>query len=121
MASTAFERCGGFASVRKIVSAFYDKIIDSPALQKYFIELDMRVLIDHQAKFIASVMGGPASFSDDHLRRVHARLGISASDFREMTTLLAETLEDFDLAPADIAQVEREIRKREQLIVTRHE
>lgn len=121
MASTLFERVGGFANVRKIVSTFYDKLIDSTALQRYFEDVDMRVLIDHQAKFIASVMGGPASFSDDHLRRVHARLGISAVEFSEMTSLLTETLEEFDLAPADIAEVEREIRRRESLIVTRHE
>jgi hemoglobin len=119
MASTLFESYGGFATVRKIVSTFYDKVLDSQALQKHFVDVDMRALIDHQTKFVAMVMGGPASFSDDQLRRVHARLGITPSEFEEMAALLQETLEDFDFAPSDVAHVLREIRRRQSLIVTR--
>jgi hemoglobin len=119
MALTLFERCGGFATVRKIVSAFYDKVLDSPALQKHFADVDMRALIDHQAKFVAMVMGGPASFTDDQLRRVHAPLGITSAEFAEMVSVLQETLEDFDLPAADIAHVVREISRRQSLIVTR--
>ena len=36
MASTMFERYGGFATVSKIVSAFYDKVLDSSILAPYF-------------------------------------------------------------------------------------
>jgi len=30
MATTVFQRCGGFATVRKVLSVFYDKMLDSP-------------------------------------------------------------------------------------------
>ncbi len=119
MATTPFERCGGFATVRKVISAFYDKILDSPALQGYFEGVDLRRLIDHQTKFISSIMGGPASFPDDALRRAHAKLGISQADMREMTELLRETLEDFDFEPADVEAICKEIATRQSLIVTR--
>ena len=119
MAQTAFERCGGFSTVRKVVSAFYDKILESETLQQYFANVDMRRLIDHQTKFIATVMGGPASYSDEVLRRVHAPLKISQSEFAEMAFLLRETLEDFDLDEADIDHVDSEIRKRGEAIVSR--
>ena len=119
MAATLFERCGGFASVRKVISAFYDKILDSPALQGYFEGVDMRRLIDHQIKFISSIMGGPAAFSDDALRRAHATLGISQADMQEMAELLRETLEDFDFEPVDIEAVCKEVTNRQSLIVTR--
>jgi hemoglobin len=46
--ATIYEQTGGFAEVRKIVSAFYDKILDSPNLQNYFEDIDMHGLIDHQ-------------------------------------------------------------------------
>jgi hypothetical protein len=46
--TTVFERCGGFASVRKVISTFYDKILDSTVLSGYFADVDMRRLIDHQ-------------------------------------------------------------------------
>lgn len=53
MATTVFERCGGFAAVRKVLSAFYDKMLDSEALKGYFDGVDMRRLIDHQTKFVS--------------------------------------------------------------------
>ncbi|MFP3942935.1 MAG: group I truncated hemoglobin [Alphaproteobacteria bacterium] len=119
MAQTIFERYGGFASVRKVVSAFYDKILDSETLSPYFANTNMRTLIDHQTQFISMVMGGPGTITDDVLRRVHAPLGISREHFNEMADLLTETLEDFDYESPDVEYVEREIQRREPLIVTR--
>lgn len=121
VSKTLFERSGGFASVRKVVSAFYDKVLDSPQLQTYFAGIEMRKLIDHQTQFIASIMGGPASFSDDMLRRVHAPLGISHSEYVELAGLLKEALEDFDFAADDVAHVHREVMRRESLIVVKYD
>lgn len=72
MRHTIFERYGGFAKVSRIVSSFYDKILESPITSTYFDNIDMRRLIDHQTKFIAYVMGGPASYTNDQLERVHS-------------------------------------------------
>ncbi|MGE0745723.1 MAG: group 1 truncated hemoglobin [Rhodospirillales bacterium] len=121
MASTVFERCGGFATVRRVVSAFYDRVLDSPTLSPHFEAIEMKTLIDHQTKFIASVMGGPASFSDEALKRAHARLGISRAEFEEIVGLLRETLEDFDVSAGDVAQVIGEVRRREPVIVSRYD
>jgi hemoglobin len=117
MATTAFERCGGFATVRKVVSAFYDKVLDSPSLRRYFDGVDMRSLIDHQTKFIASVMGGPASYDDEQLRRAHARFAITKTDFLEVAALLREALEENGVDPADVEHVHRAVLKREAAIV----
>jgi len=103
--SDLFDRCGGFAVVRQIVSAFYDKVLDSPVLERHFAGVDMKRLIDHQTKFMATLMGGPASFSDEALRRAHAALAISADEFNEAGELLRESLEEFGLHPADIREV----------------
>ena len=114
-----FERYGGFASVSKIVMAFYDRALDSDVIGEYFENSDMKTLIDHQTKFISSLMGGPASYSDDVLQRVHANLGIDQAAFDEMAALLNETLEDFEVDPDDIDEVIRAIKSRERIIVTR--
>lgn len=119
MKQSIFERNGGFATLRKVVSAFYDKVLDSPGLQRYFADIDMRALVDHQTKFVASVMGGPASFSDDVLRRVHEPLGISRAEFDEVVSLMCETLQDHDVSDDDIEHVRKELMKREMLIVSR--
>lgn len=116
---TIFDRHGGFATVRRIVSAFYDSVLESPLLAHHFEEIDVRRLIDHQARFVSSLMGGPASYTDEHLRRVHQRLGITTAEFREMVDLLEETLEEFDFDEADLDAVVAAIRRREGVIVSR--
>lgn len=97
-----FDRCGGFATVRQIVSLFYDKVLASPLLERHFAGVDTHRLIDHQTKFLASLMGGPPAFGDDALRRAHTSLDISMDEFRETGELLRESLEEFGLHPADI-------------------
>jgi hemoglobin len=119
MAQSMFLRYGGFASVSKVVSAFYDKAIDSPLLAPYFENINMPRLIDHQTKFVSSLMGGPASFSNEELERVHSRLDINEQEFQEMVDLLKETLEDFDFDDTDVAAVQSEILSRKRYIVKR--
>jgi len=118
MALTIYERVGGFASVRKVVSAFYDNALESDLIAQHFEQIEMPKLIDHQTRFISFLMGGPASYTDEHIEHVHARLGITLAEFDEMIELLTETLEDFDFGSEDIAKIGQELRKREPVIVT---
>jgi hemoglobin len=118
VARSLFEKYGGFGKVSKIVLAFYDKVLDSENLADYFEDIDMRRQIDHQTKFISSLMGGPASFSNQHLQEVHAHLGVDRRSFEELTSLLEETLEDFDLDPPDVDRIMVEVRGRAGFIVT---
>jgi len=105
MQRTVFERVGGFARVRLMVSDFYEKVLDSPILIPYFEEVDMRRLIDHQTRFFAAVMGGPASFSDEQLARTHHRLRVTDVAFDEMATLFQETLEDHGLDDREVSRL----------------
>jgi len=118
MAQSVFERCGGFVKVRRIVSDFYRQVLASPVLAHHFAGIDMRRLIDHQTQFISAAMGGPASVSDDQLRRAHQRLGISAEEFWEMGRLMRETLLAHRLAPEDVDLVCSAIDRRQHLIVS---
>ena len=116
---TLFERYGGFTSVSRIVSSFYDRVLESPIVAGYFEGSDMRRLVDHQTKFIATLMGGPASYNDEALARMHAHLGIDQESFEEVVELLTETLEDFDVAEEDIAAIRQAFADRQHLIVTK--
>lgn len=113
-----FERTGGFASVSGVVMSFYDRVLDSDRLAPWFETTDMRTLVDHQTKFVASLMGGPASYSDEMLRRVHARLGIDRAAFDEMKILLAEAMDEHGMDPRDVEAVMGEIERCAPLIVT---
>ncbi len=119
MQQTMFERYGGFVKISRVVSAFYDKALDSPILSPYFENSNMQRIIDHQTKFIASLMGGPASFTNEELSRVHKNLNINREAFSEMAELFCETLEDFDFDGNDIDDVANAIKVREPFIVKR--
>jgi hemoglobin len=118
MQASMFERYGGFVSVSRVVSAFYDKALDSPILSPYFTNANMQRIIDHQTKFVASLMGGPASYSNEELIRVHKGLSINEEAFLEMTDLFTETLEDFDFDEDDVKAVEKELNDRKLYVVT---
>ena len=119
MKRTIFERYGGFAKISRLVMSFYDKVIDSPLTKPYFSHTDMKRLIDHQTKFIASLMGGPASYTNEHLERVHAHLGITEPAFLEAMELLEETMEDFDFESEDMQLVADEMMSRKNFIISR--
>jgi hemoglobin len=114
---SVFERLGGFARVRLLVSEFYEKVLDSERLCVYFQQIDMRRLVDHQTKFISALMGGPASYSDEQIARAHARLGIRSEDFAEMADLFRETLEDNRLAAVDVTRLHAHLLSLRELVV----
>jgi hemoglobin len=117
MARSMFDRYGGFAKLSKVVMAFYDKALDSDVIGDYFEDVDMRRLVDHQTKLIASIMGGPAAYTNETLRQLHARLNIDQAAFDEMVALLEETLEDFDFKREDVDQIIADVQSRSPYIV----
>ncbi|MDX1393063.1 MAG: group 1 truncated hemoglobin [Gemmatimonadota bacterium] len=118
MTQSTFERYGGFATVSKVVLAFYEKVMESDVLADYFESVDMRRLVDHQTQFVSQLMGGPVAYTDDMLRQLHARLGVHDEAFDEMVELFTETLEDFELDDDDIDAIAGELSVRRPLIVT---
>lgn len=118
MATTMFERYGGFAKVSRVVMVFYDKVLDSDLIGGYFENVDLPRLIDHQTKFIASVMGGPVTISDDQLKRAHAGLGIDETAFTEMVSLLDQTLCEFAWEKSDIEHVLASVRGKARHIIS---
>lgn len=118
MPQSIFERYGGFAKIHDIVSVFYDKVMEHPALSPYFAEIDMDRLIMHQTRFIASVMGGPPSYTDEALRRAHAPYRITRADFLAMIALVRLTLQEFGIDAVDIELVMEQISRRESVIVS---
>lgn len=119
MAGTTFERFGGFRTVSKVVMTFYEMVLDSDIVGHHFDDVDMPRLIDHQTKFIASLMGGPASISDERLRAVHAHLAITDAEFDEIVALLSAALEEHRMAAGDIEAMARAIEAKRALVVTR--
>lgn len=112
-----FDRIGGFGPLSRIVLSFYDHVLDDDLLAPYFDGVDMRRLVDHQTKFMAYLMGGPASYSDDQLRIIHAHLQIDGPAVDRLIEVLRSTLDDFDLAARDIDEIANRMAAKRHLIV----
>jgi hemoglobin len=118
MDQNLFDRFGGHAAVARLVFAFYDRVLRSERLAPYFRDVDMRRLVEHQAKFVSQLMGGPVSYSDSELRQVHAHLEVDDVTFDEMMLQFQRALGDFGLAEADMDLVMAGMRARRPAIVT---
>lgn len=114
---TLFEKYGGFAKVSKIVLAFYDTLLDSDDIGPFFDNIDMGKMVDHQTKFIASLLGGPASYSDRQLQQLHSHLDIHDAHFDELKVVLKDTLEDHGMETNDVTAVLQEFEARRAIIV----
>ena len=119
MSRSLYDKYGGFSAVSRIVMDFYEQALESDQIGGYFENVNMPRLMDHQTKFISALLGGPASFGDEHLRRVHANLGISHADFDEMRALLGETLAEHGFAADDVEAAMGAIEAKRSIIVAR--
>ena len=80
----------------------------------------MARLIDHQTKFIASLLGGPASYTDEQLKRLHERLNLEDKHFDEVLETLGGTLKKHGFSAGDVGLVNAALEERRPVIVCRN-
>lgn len=117
MTKSLYEKYGGFSTVSRIVMRLYDKLLDDDDVGPFFDEVDMPRLIDHQTKFVSSLMGGPASFTDTHIEAAHRKFTIRDEHFDQLSALVVETLQEFSIDPADQDAIVAAFEARRSLIV----
>ena len=117
MDESLFEKYGGFATIHKVVEKFYDEVLENDILSPYFDDIDMERLIDHQTRFFASAMGGPASYTDTHLKTMHQNLSITEEAWNAVVAVLLETLNAFNIEDGDIQQIVNAVGSKKSLIV----
>ncbi|MDA9982009.1 group 1 truncated hemoglobin [Gammaproteobacteria bacterium] len=117
MGQTVFDKLGGFSAVSNIVMEFYGQVLDSDIVGDFFENTDMGKQIDHQTKFISSLMGGPASYTNEQLRKVHSHLHISPEHFKEILVLLDRALEKNGVNAEDRQLIANEMESRRMYIM----
>ena len=117
MEQSLFEKYGGFATIHKVVEHFYDGVLDNGILSPYFEGVDMSQLIDHQTRFFASAMGGPASFDDSHLEKTHQGLSITEEAWDAVVAVLLDTLNAFNVEEGDTQLIAGAVASKKPLIV----
>ncbi|WP_172331420.1 group 1 truncated hemoglobin [Mangrovicoccus sp. HB161399] len=116
MEKTLFERYGGFSTVSKIVLDLYDRLLDDDDVGPFFDEIDMARIVDHQTKFVSALMGGPASYTDDQIAKMHAHLAIEPLHFDRLEEILRATLSDHGVAAEDIEAITGAFAARRPLV-----
>lgn len=116
MAKTIYEKYGGFSTISKVVMDLYDRLLDDEEVGPFFDNVEMSRIIDHQTKFVSSLIGGPASYTDAQIQKMHAHLDIGHVHFETLKTLLSATLTDHGISPEDVETVIGEFEKRRNLV-----
>ena len=117
MPTSLFEKYGGFARISKVVLAPYDRLLDDDEIGPFFDGVDMTRIVDHQTKFIASLLGGPVTYTDEQIARMHKHLAISGAHFDRLKEILDETLRDHGVESEDVACVVAAFELRRSLVV----
>ncbi len=99
---------------------FYEMALDSDEIGHHFEDIDMPRLIDHQTKFVSSLIGGPASFSDDRIEVVHRHLNISHNEFDVMAELFGDALSQHGMSDGDVKTALKAIEGKRSIIVARN-
>ncbi len=117
MVKTVYEKYGGFSTISRIVMDLYDRLLDDDEVGPFFDTVEMSRIIDHQTKFVSSLIGGPASYTDEQIRKLHAHLTIDDRHFETLKQLLGATLVDHGMTEEDVAYVVGEFDRRRGLVV----
>ena len=112
-----FDKYGGLRTLRMVIMAFYDRVIDSDIVGHFFEDVDLARLVDHQTKFFTMVLGGPSSFPDARLAQAHQHLEVTHDQFDEVINLLRDTLEEARFVPEDLQLTLAAVEQRRGLIV----
>jgi hemoglobin len=117
MEDSIYKKYGGFSKVSRVVLAFYDRILDDDLIGPYFDDIDMNRIVDHQTKFISSLLGGPASYTDDQIRKMHSHLKIGPEEFEALVVILREVLAEHGFEDEDIETIVLAFGGRRNLVV----
>ncbi len=101
---TLFEKIGGTASIEKLVTAFYQRVLSDPLLSPFFAKSKVEKLEKMQVTFFTIALGGGEPEKMPSLAEVHRGRGIEIRHLSRFTEILVETLEEVGI-PEDDAKL----------------
>lgn len=114
---TLFNKYGGAETVRKLVEAFYKKVLADTLLAPYFKNTDMVKQHQHQAMFIGAALGSTENYTGRDMKAAHVGLGITKPAFDKVVELLVETLTEAGVEQSDIAAIGAKLAPIESEVV----
>lgn len=102
---TLYERVGGEAGLKKLVHAFYDRVLEDSQLRPFFEGSRMQELRTMQLEFFTTALGGPSDYHGRPIGHVHAGRGIGKQHLGRFVQHLFETLQEQNLEDKDIREI----------------
>ena len=119
MATSLFEKYSGLPALSIVVNDFYTIATSNATLKPYFEGIDMNRLYEHQAAFLAVLMGAPTNlYSGRSMHEAHAHLKITGEAFDVMVNCLEQALFAGGIAEEDIATMLQRVHTFRGQIVT---
>ncbi len=98
-----YEQIGGAAKIREIVTTFYPKVQQHPALAPLFPS-DIQPVMDKQLQFMSQLLGGPPLYSEKYghpmMRARHMAFPIDRTRADAWLACMDETLSEVGLDEA---------------------
>jgi len=102
---TLYARLGGEAGVRRMLVAFYGRILADPEIAPFFTHTSMDKLLHMQNEFFNTALDGPHEYTGGDLARVHANRGIGIRHFTTFVQHLVTTLREVGVKEDDVHDV----------------
>ena len=104
-AASLYGRLGGKAAIGATVDLFYKKILADKRVNHFFEDINMKRQIRRQKAFIGAALGGPEPWTGKDLRKAHANLDLTETDFGIIAVHLQSSLEELKVPKNLITEV----------------
>mgnify|MGYP001205309602 CR=1 FL=1 len=99
------DRIGGEATIRSLVDAFYERVLNDPELAPFFVHTPVERLRRTQHEFFCAALGGPIAYSGQSIARAHFGRGIERRHFARFVAHLLATLRERGIGEADTDEI----------------
>ncbi|SMC04773.1 hemoglobin [Sulfobacillus thermosulfidooxidans DSM 9293] len=112
---TLYEKYG--AAIDRVVSLFYQKVLDDKDLQPFFLGVNMDRQKKHMSAFITYALGGPNNYNGKNMEAAHRKLKITDHHFDAVSKHLSDSLEQFSVEDSDRMIILSTIERLREAIV----
>jgi hemoglobin len=114
--STLYEKYG-VQAITAVVNDVYNRLLNDPALIRYFEGVDMNVLRKHQTLFMTYLLGSKRPYNGAKLKSAHTNLNVQEEDFERFIRHLNDSCRYFNLDLEDRAAFIAQVRTLKYFIV----
>jgi truncated hemoglobin YjbI len=119
--ASLYDRLGGYQNIEKIVSQFYQTILNDDEVNVFYLDnvSDIAVLHHTVTDFFALIFGGPNIYKGKSMVEAHKHMAICQKDFDSVWKHMEMSFEKYDIHPDIIRDVKEVIYSFTQEIITK--